>query len=152
MTSKQQTKMLKQSDSCYFKGEKALIGNKLKKAAPLLAQALIGYEQVFGADKLSGNINFAQALVRFGNCVQAMGQYAEAAAAYTRAVQVYAGLKNKRGVAMASIFLARVETEPQKRRVNYERAMNIYSDCNDLNQMEAAFLTEAKAAVGTVAA
>lgn len=152
MTTKQQAKLLKKADSCYFKGEKALIGNKPKKAAPVLAEALIGYEQIFGADKLSGNINFAQALVRYGNCVQALGQYAEAATAYTRAIQVYAGLKNKRGVAMASVFLARVDTEPNRRSVNYGRAANIYSECGELNKMETDFLTEAKAAVGTVAA
>lgn len=151
MTDKQKAKLLKKSDSLYFKGEKAALAGKLKKGAGTLAEALIGYEQIFGADKLSGNINFAQALVRFGNCVQGLGQYAEASAVYTRAVQVYAGLKNKRGVAMASVFLARVETDPKKRRTNYERAANIYKDCNDLNQMELTFVNEAKSAVEAAA-
>lgn len=147
MTDKQTAKLLKKSDSLYFKGEKATLNGKLKKGAKKLSQSILGYEQVFGTDKLTGTTNFAQALVRFGNCMQGLGQIAEAHAVYTRAIQVYAGIKNKRGVAMASTFLARLESNPEKKHVNYERAFNIYNSSPDLNQMEKTFQEEAAAAM-----
>ena len=62
MTDKQQAKILKKADSRYFKGEKKAVAGKIKKAAVPLADAITEYEKVFGGDKLSGNINFAQAL------------------------------------------------------------------------------------------
>ncbi|MDR1564890.1 MAG: hypothetical protein LBS74_08040 [Oscillospiraceae bacterium] len=117
------------------------------KAEKKLEKAIGFYSKAF-EKPLNGSAYSAEAYKALGKLKLALGKPQEAKSCFYNAVQAYAGNKDKKNIAIASVLLARQETDLDAKRINYSRAANIFKYiAEELNSQERLFYYEALGAV-----